>query len=103
MPRSLYRIAPQALREIDEIIDFIKKDNPRAAENWSLSILEKCAALARFPRMGRARDELAPGLLAFPVGAYLIFYRIAENHIEIIRVLHAARDIPAAFTASLQG
>jgi toxin ParE1/3/4 len=81
----------------------IADDNPSAAARWVDQIEEKCAKLARFPRMGRVRDELAPGLLSFPVGAYLIFYRIAENHIEIIRVLHAARDIPAAFTASLHG
>ena len=49
--------------------------------------------------MGPMRDELAPGLQSFPVGKYLIFYRKMKGGIEIIRVLHGARNLPEVFGA----
>lgn len=45
--------------------------------------------------MGRLRGELATGLRSFPVGRYVIFYRALSNGIEIVRVLHGARDLSA--------
>jgi len=47
--------------------------------------------------MGRVRDELAPSLRSFPVGRYVIFYRLIKNGIEITRILHGARDLKSAF------
>jgi len=46
---------------------------------------------------GRSRFDLSPELRGFPVGNYLVFYRPASDGIEIIRVLHGARDIPELF------
>jgi toxin ParE1/3/4 len=40
---------------------------------------------------------LAPGLQSFPFGRYIIFYRPVANAIEIVRVLHGARDIENIF------
>ncbi|MCL4691760.1 MAG: type II toxin-antitoxin system RelE/ParE family toxin [Candidatus Hydrogenedentes bacterium] len=53
--------------------------------------------MARQPGLGRTCDELAHGILRFPMGNYVIFYRLASQRIEIIRILHSARDIEAAF------
>ncbi|HLP91141.1 MAG TPA: type II toxin-antitoxin system RelE/ParE family toxin [Nostocaceae cyanobacterium] len=47
--------------------------------------------------MGRSRYELLPGLRSFPVGSYLIFYFPINQSIEVIRVLHGARDIAKLF------
>ena len=47
--------------------------------------------------MGAKRDELMPGLRSFPVGDYLVFYRVADRGIEIIRVVSGYRDLPALF------
>jgi len=46
------------------------------------------------PEMGRRREELAMHLRSFPVGRYIIFYRSMQEGIEIVRVLHGARDLP---------
>ncbi|RJP29918.1 MAG: type II toxin-antitoxin system RelE/ParE family toxin [Candidatus Omnitrophota bacterium] len=40
----------------------------------------------------RIRNEYACSLRSFPVNSYMIFYRILETGIEIVRVLHCARD-----------
>jgi len=50
--------------------------------------------LAAMPEMGRRREELAMHLRSFPVGRYIIFYRSMQEGIEIVRVLHGARDLP---------
>ena len=47
--------------------------------------------------MGRARDELSPGIRSMPFGRYVIFYAPLADGIDIIRVLHSSRDIDAVF------
>ena len=39
------------------------------------------------------RSDIVPGVRSFPVGNYLIFYRETGQGIEIIRVLHGARNL----------
>jgi toxin ParE1/3/4 len=41
----------------------------------------------------RDRNEVLPDLYSFPVGHYIIFYLIIPDGIEVVRVLHASRDI----------
>ena len=54
-------------------------------------------ALALTPMIGRSEEEYPHGLRSFPVGKYLIFYRVIEDGIELARLLHAARDISSKF------
>lgn len=49
------------------------------------------------PESGRKRPDLAPDLRSLPVGNQVIFYRPIPDGIQVIRVLHGARDIPAVF------
>jgi toxin ParE1/3/4 len=51
--------------------------------------------------MGRAREELAADLRSFPFGRYVIFYMPAQDGIDVVRVLHSARDVDAAFGEEL--
>ena len=92
-----YRLASPAQRDIDDIWDYIAQDNPSAAARFTASLKEQFSILAHQPRIGRSCDELRPNLYRFPVGNYVIFYRIGRSHIEIARVLHGARDLEALF------
>ena len=58
---------------------------------------EQFQLLATQSLMGRARDELSPGLRSFPFGRYVIFYEPIEGGIDFVRVLHSARDVDAQF------
>ena len=69
-----------------------------AADRLIDAITARFPLLAANPGMGRERNEFAPGLQSFPVGDYLIFYRRAEGHIDIVRVLHGSRDLSRFFT-----
>ena len=54
--------------------------------------------MSTMPRVTRrARKELATDLRSFPFGRYVIFYTPVYDGIDVVRVLHSARDIDAAF------
>jgi toxin ParE1/3/4 len=97
MPKILKR--PQAEDDLDEIWWYIAQDNLTAADGFLDKIEEHCRTIARTPYIGRSRDELMPGLRSFAIGNYLIFYIPFEGGggIDVVRVLHGARDIEALF------
>jgi toxin ParE1/3/4 len=66
-----------------------------SADRFIDGLFASCHHLAVFPGMGRARDELAAGLRCFPHQRFSIFYRLHDDALEIVRVLHASRDIDA--------
>jgi toxin ParE1/3/4 len=88
-----YRLSPQAKSELEAIGDYIAEDSPANAERFIDRLTEKFFALGRNPRIGRARPELRSDLRSFPYGAYLILYRIIDGGVEIVRVVHAARNL----------
>jgi plasmid stabilization system protein ParE len=55
--------------------------------------------LARNPYLGRSRDDLRAGYRGFPIGEYVVFYRLTEaNEILVLRVIHGSRDLEQIFT-----
>ena len=88
---------PLAADDIAEVWDYIAEDNLDAADRWIDRLDEQFGLLATQPLMGRARPELGPELRSYPFGRYMIFYAPLADGIDVIRVLHGARDIDAAF------
>lgn len=88
---------PLVRSDLSEIWDYIADDNETRADAFVDTIDLKFQELARHPNMGRSRDELEEGLRSFPVGKYVIFYRVMPEGVEIIRVLHGSRDLHAIF------
>ena len=60
-------------------------------------IKERFHALADNPLMGRLRTDIAPELRYFTVGKYLILYRTVLDSVQIVCVIHGARDLPHLF------
>jgi len=87
----------QAKIDLAEIWDYIADDSEDRADSFIDSIDRKFRILADQPNIGRMRDELVEGLRSFPIGRYIIFYRPLPDGIEVIRVLHGARDLDAIF------
>lgn len=92
-----FRLTPQALADITDIWNYIAADNPAAAQRVVDKLQQRARRLAEHPLMGRRRIDLKPGLFSFPSGNYLIFYTYADDLVEIVRVLHGARDLAAIF------
>jgi toxin ParE1/3/4 len=81
--------------DLVEIALNIAKENPSAADRWLDRFDAKCKTLAQMPELGRERPDLAPGLKGLPFGNYIIFYRLIPEGIQVVRILHGARDITA--------
>jgi toxin ParE1/3/4 len=69
------RITKQAESDLEEAWDYVAERNLRAADRLLDRILERARLHARFPLMGRPRDDLLPGLRSFSVSSNVIFYR----------------------------
>ena len=102
--RGGVRVGPSARRDLDDAIDYLRGESPELALRFARQVAASAAAVARFPGMC-ARTSLGSRLAdvrrwtvhGFP--AYVIFYRPIEDGIEVVRVLHGARDIEALFEA----
>lgn len=84
---------PRALEDLDAIWLYIAQNDIEAADRVISLFEEKSQILAHTPLIGRPCPELAPDLRRFPVKSYVIFYRPVSDGIEVVRVLHGARDI----------
>lgn len=88
---------PLAEADILDIWDYIAEDSLAEADRWLDKLDEKLSLWATQPTMGRQRDELAPGIRSFAFGRYVVFFQPVPDGIDVVRVLHASRDIDASF------
>lgn len=86
-------ISPEAEADLLEIWDYIAQSNEVAADRLLDSIDQKLTLLSDSPYVGKERDDLSIELRSFPIKNYVIFYRPVDGGIEVVRVLHGARDI----------
>jgi toxin ParE1/3/4 len=88
-------IRPKALADLADIWAHIAEDSLHQADAFAARVNSEFQLLARQPNLGRARPELLPNLRSMPVGRYIIFYiaRPRLRGIDIVRVLHGARDL----------
>jgi toxin ParE1/3/4 len=95
VPRTL------AIQDVEDAIGYYLKQDARQAALAFVDALEDAyAILGRHPGIGSARyaTELqVPGLRSWslPRFPYVIFYVERTDHVDVWRVLHGHRDIPA--------
>ena len=94
---------PRAAQDLEAQADFIARDSLAAAIRFAQAVQEAFRQLAQMPQMGRERrfpNPLLEGMRQWRVPGFekhLIFYRPIEDGIEVLRVLHGARDIDRLF------
>jgi plasmid stabilization system protein ParE len=89
---SRFRISPSAARDIREITRYIARDNPARALTFAQELRATIAVVGERPmsfpeRINRQRVRAA---LHHP---YLILFRVSDDLVEVLRVVHGARDI----------
>lgn len=94
-PRRLL-LSPRAAADLEDIADYIARDNPTRASSFVAELEAKCQAVAASPELYPARTDLAPGLRMAVHGRYLVLYRDlpGADTVRIERVLHSARNLP---------
>ncbi|MFQ5424073.1 MAG: type II toxin-antitoxin system RelE/ParE family toxin [Phycisphaerae bacterium] len=88
---------PAAHEDLLQIWLHMAQDHSEAADRFLDNIDRKCQLLATQPHMGRSRSDLGRGVRGFPVGDYLVLYHPIDGGIEVLRVIHGSRDVPAVF------
>jgi toxin ParE1/3/4 len=90
---------PLAEFDLEECVAYLSQDNVKAAHRFYMQVYHTLESVCEFPGIGSTLKvdlEIADGIRKFPVKGYedyLIFYREYDTHIEVIRILHGARDI----------
>ena len=98
MSRKIYILSEIADKDLEDIFDLTFDEfGFEQAEKYLLEIEEIFQNLIINPQIGKKRDEIKQGLYSFPKDNHIIFYRILDKHIRIVRVLHGSRDIPKYF------
>lgn len=91
---------PQAQADLIDYFVYIAEDNLEAGERFLAAAEQAMQRLVEMPGMGRLRDDIDDsklmGLRSWRIHGfenYLIFYRPVDAGIEVIRVIHGARDL----------
>lgn len=95
MPAPVRR-SRQAAEDLISIWLEIAKDDPAAADRVLDAIERRWQQLAEFPYSGIAREDIGAGVRHLVAGQYLTLYRISNDAIEVIRILHGRRRIDPA-------
>ena len=87
-----------ALADLEEAAEFISKDNPEAARKMLRRIWAASQLLAEHPDAGRAGR--VPGTRELIIGAtpFIQPYRVKDNTLQILSVLHSSRKWPVKFS-----
>ncbi len=93
----LLRISEDAASDVEEISAFWReKAGQETASRLLDKIGERFSLLTRYPRIGISRAEFGLQTRSLVAGNYVIYYRLTRR-VEILRVLHGARDQRRAF------
>jgi toxin ParE1/3/4 len=87
--------SPAARQDLFDILEHIARDKPGAATRFVERLQQECSFLAQNPDVGTLRKDLQLTLRNWTVEKYVIFFRPSHDGVEIVRVVHAARDIEA--------
>ncbi len=89
----LVRWTDPAASDLTHICDYIEEhDSSTTARRVALSIYERVSELVEFPERGRQGRKAGTRELIFTGLPYLAIYRIPEDAVEILRILHGAQD-----------
>lgn len=97
-------VRPAADRDLDEQAEYIaRRHNPETALLFYSAAQETFALIATQPHMGRTRSFRNPAFAGVRMclmkhfDKYLVLYRLLDGGIEVLRVIHGARDIESLF------
>ena len=90
------RVSARAQTDLDVIWLYIAHESGsiEIASRVVDTITDRFWLLGQHPEIGRRRDDdLRPGLRSFPVGEYVIRYRIEGEEVMILYVTRGSRDL----------
>jgi len=86
-----------AVDDLEDIADYIAQDNPAAAKRMVARLWDAVKNLAEHPEAGRPGRVYGTRELIVSMTPFIVPYRIVESEIQVLRVLHGARQWPESF------
>ena len=91
---SSYSLSPEAKKDLLDIHAYTQnKWGRQQAQKYIYALEKRCDELTQSPHIGRERPEIKPGYKSIAEGKHVIFYRVSDSDIEILRILHGRMDI----------
>ena len=88
-----YVLSLEAEADLNDIFDYSEREfGFEQAVRYLASIEKVLESLVSNPFSGRERKDIRPDLFSFPHISHVIFYRIINENLVVVRVLHASRD-----------
>jgi toxin ParE1/3/4 len=94
---SRYRLSDEAKLDAKGIRRRIVQDNAAAADRMMAAIRHSLRLAAGNLLMGQSREDLGPGYRVFSVGNYVIVFCPMKGGIQVVRIIHGARDFGLQF------
>ncbi|WP_204106019.1 MULTISPECIES: type II toxin-antitoxin system RelE/ParE family toxin [Spirulina sp. CCY15215] len=94
---SRFIITLRASRDLEEICDYFLEKSVDAGDRFVEAFNQKCRHLVHFPYLGRSYAQFSPSLRGISLMGYIIFYRIIEDGIEIVRIISGYRNLEEVF------
>jgi toxin ParE1/3/4 len=92
------QFAPAALQDLRDIWRGLAEYGTLTLADAKMAMLQnKLMLLSQFPESGRRREELAIGMRSFPAVEFVIFYRVFDDYIQVVKILNGRRDIESIF------
>ncbi|MFA7603536.1 MAG: type II toxin-antitoxin system RelE/ParE family toxin [Novosphingobium sp.] len=79
--------------DLRDIATYIARDNPGRSESFVEELIARIETVAARPSSFPARNEWGEGIRSALHGRYVIVFRVGDDLVEILRILHGARDI----------
>jgi len=98
-PYFFYELSPEADTDIEEIFDYTEREfGLEQAVAYVSGFDDVFVQLIHNPELGKERKEIRKGLRSLLKGKHIVFYRILEDRIRIVRILHGNRDLQKFLT-----
>jgi toxin ParE1/3/4 len=92
-----YIIAPEAAQDLEEISTYYAINNIEAGEKLIDEFEARCKYLVSFPNIGRSYKSIRTYLRGISFSGYILFYRVGNDEIEILRVVSGSRNLEVLF------
>lgn len=86
-------LKPRAQSDLDAIWNYTaNRWGLEQAETYTRQLWSRIQAVAANPSLGRECDEVRAGYRQYPSGSHILFYRLTDDGVEVVRILHERMD-----------
>ena len=91
---SKYFLTEKATNDLADIWNYTYEEwSEQQADIYYQMLIESCEEISKNPNIGKNYEGIAANLFGLKSNRHIIFYRVLNERIEIIRILHGRMDL----------